>query len=104
MMNRYTDAYRVATAIVAIADAVKAISLIIGGIILLVGLAGSQSALGGLSLVTGIVFAIVIGGGGFAFGTLLAAHGQILKATLDTAVNLSPFLTNEQRAEVMSLS
>jgi len=39
----------------------------------------------------------------FAAGLVVSAQGQNLKATLDSAVNSSPFLTNEQRAKVMSL-
>jgi hypothetical protein len=104
MMSRYTDAYRVARVVVGIGEAVKIISLVIGGILLLIGVAGSESALGGFSLLVGVVLAVIVGGGGFALGTLLAAHGQVLKATLDTAVNTSPFLTNQQRAEIMSLA
>ena len=104
MMSRYTDAYRVARVVVGIGEAVKIISLVIGGILLLIGVAGSESALGGFSLLVGVVLAVIVGGGGFALGTLLAAHGQVLKATLDTAVNTSPFLTNGQRAEIMSLA
>jgi len=37
-------------------------------------------------------------------GRRLSAQGQIVKATLDTAVNSSPFLSNEERAKIMSLS
>jgi hypothetical protein len=48
-----------------------------------------------LSLITGIWLYVV--------GILVSAQGQILKASLDSAVNSSPFLTNEQRAKIMSL-
>jgi hypothetical protein len=104
MISRYTDAYRVARVVVGIGEAVKVISLVIGGILLLIGVAGAESALGGLSLLVGVALAVIVGGGGFILGTLLAAHGQVLKATLDSALNTSPFLTNGQRAEIMSLS
>jgi hypothetical protein len=39
----------------------------------------------------------------YVLGILVSAQGQILKASLDNAVNGSPFLTNEHRAKVMSL-
>lgn len=39
----------------------------------------------------------------YVFGTLASAQGQILKATLDTAVNTSPFLEAEDRTRIMSL-
>ncbi len=58
---------------------------------------------GGAGLVLGLFF----GGATFAFfyvlGVILSSFGQLKKAALDGAVNGSPFLTNEQRAEVMSL-
>lgn len=37
-------------------------------------------------------------------GELLCVRGEDLEATLDSAVNSSPFLSDEQRAKVMSLS
>jgi hypothetical protein len=37
-------------------------------------------------------------------GTLVCARGQHLEASLDSAVNSSPFLSDAQRAKVMSLS
>jgi hypothetical protein len=36
-------------------------------------------------------------------GVVVAAQGQILKAVLDTAVNSSPFLSNDEKAKIMSL-
>jgi hypothetical protein len=33
----------------------------------------------------------------------MAAQAQLLKASLDTAVNTSPLLNNEERAMMMSL-
>jgi len=37
-------------------------------------------------------------------GVLVCAGGQLLKASLDSAVNSSPFLSDAQRAKVMSLA
>jgi predicted membrane protein len=39
----------------------------------------------------------------WVLGVLVSAQGQILKASLDGTVNNSPFLTNEERARIMSL-
>ncbi len=36
-------------------------------------------------------------------GIVVAAQGQILKASLDTAVNSSPFLPDAVRANIMTL-
>ena len=79
----------------------KAVAVIIG---LLIGftalLAGSQSLLytvGGAIL--GIIVAVPI----FILGVLVSAQGQILKATLDTAVNSSQLLTKDEMQQIMSL-
>jgi hypothetical protein len=105
MMTRYTSAYRVAKAITGIGDAIRIVGYGVGALVFLLGLIGSSSSLlGGTSIVFGLVTGGLIAGGAFILGTVVAAQGQILKATLDTAVNSCPFLQNEERAEIMSLS
>ena len=101
MLSRYTDAYRVARTVTGFGATVKAVAVIIG---LLIGftalLAGSQSLLytvGGAIL--GIIVAVPI----FILGVLVSAQGQILKATLDTAVNSSQLLTKDEMQQIMSL-
>jgi hypothetical protein len=39
----------------------------------------------------------------YVIGVLVSAQGQILKATLDTAVHTSPFLDDDQRLIAMRL-
>jgi hypothetical protein len=51
----------------------------------------------------GIALAFVIAIPLYALGVLVSAHGQVLKASLDEAVHTSPFLTDADRASVMSL-
>ena len=53
---------------------------------------------GGLFFAAAVWFALF-----FVLGVLVSAQGQILRATLDSAVNSSPFLTNDQRASIMKL-
>lgn len=66
-----------------------------------------QSASRGTGLVMfqlpAFVGALLFGALLYCVGVLVAAQGQILLATLDTAVNSSPFLTNEDKAKAMSL-
>jgi len=50
-----------------------------------------------------IVFGIFAGALFYIVGVLVSAQGQILKASLDGAVNSSPFLADEHRARIMSL-
>lgn len=107
VVNRYKDAYLTARAV----DGVGSISKGIGvAIALLLGLAGLVTIGNGRGGDTGaaigimtIGFGIATGAGLYVLGILVSAQGQILKAALDGAVNVSPFLTNEQRAKVMSL-
>ena len=101
--SRYRDAYLVSSAVAAIGAAVKIIGVVLGLLILLAGvISGMQSSsvavtFGGVLL--GAVVAIPI----FVLGVLVSAQAQVLKATLDTAVHSSPFLTKENMARVMSL-
>ncbi|MDC0275073.1 hypothetical protein OAK76_02490 [Akkermansiaceae bacterium] len=101
-VDRYKDAYVTAEAIDGIGSAIKVLGIVVGVIIVLVGmvLASQGGAFLFLaSLVSGAVTAIPI----YVLGILVSAQGQVLKATLDTAVNTSPFLDDGERALVMSL-
>lgn len=99
--NRYRDAYRVARSVVGIGSVIKGVGGFVGiaGIVVAWALAEQSGALAASLAFLAILFAVVI----FVLGTLVAAQGQILKASLDGAVHSSPFLTDEQRAEVMHL-
>jgi len=103
--KRYSDAYLVARAITGIGVLVKRIALILGGGILLISLFvlsrgdSSSTAFALMGIVAAFVAAIPI----YILGILVAAQGEILKATLDTAVTNSPFLKTDEMAKVMSL-
>ena len=55
-------------------------------------------------LFASLISAAAIGTLTYFLGVVIAAQGQILRATLDSAVNSSPFLEDEQKAKVMRLS
>jgi len=74
----------------------------LGGLIV-IGCAMAASA-SSFIVVIGLVVGPIVGFVGWAIGVLISAQGQIVKATLDTAVDSSPFLSNEERAKIMSLS
>jgi hypothetical protein len=101
IMSRYTDAYLVARAIIAIGATVKVIAFVVGGgitlIALLAGAKSAELAIGGVILGTIVTIPIYI------LGILVTAQGQILKATLDCAVNGSPLLTKDEIRQIMSL-
>ncbi|MEK6284038.1 MAG: hypothetical protein AABN95_27170 [Acidobacteriota bacterium] len=119
-MYRYLDLYRAARLLVGVGNTVKVLGIVVGtGILLLclfAGLAGSsqtsnfgaqQSAAASSFLfgtfVVGAVFGTFVGGIVFLLGILISAQGQILLAQADSAVHTSPFMTEEEKAKVMSL-
>ncbi len=117
LTKRYVDAYRVANFQAGLGATIKNASLGIGGIILLLSLSyaatsatpqpgffgPSANSIGVALGLFGAMIGFVIGGIGFILGILISSEGQILKATLDSAVNSSPFLDNTQRIGIMSL-
>jgi len=106
LMKRYRDAYLVARTTVGLGTTIKVIGFILG---LLIALGGIflGSTMRGDTAFAAYILGILLGGfvllQFYIFGVLVSAQGQTLKASLDSAVNNSPFLGNEQRAKVMSL-
>ena len=95
---RYANAYRVAGFIVGLGTAVKVL-----GVVAALGVYAVSSSIGnqvgaGDRMFVGVIAAIMVGFFGFVVGVLVSAQGELLRATLDGAVNNSPFLTNDQRA------
>lgn len=104
VVGRYSDAYLTARAINGLGDGIKVVGIVVGVVIGLpaLGLAFKEGV-GVLFGFGGIVMAGCIATLFYLLGTLVAAQGQILKATLDTAVNTSAFLAPENRVTIMSL-
>jgi hypothetical protein len=123
LKKRYADSYIVARATVGVGKLFKGFGILIASfVIIAAAIAGAKlgydasnapyplrsdpgtaALLGVACLVGGIVVAALTGGVLYLLGILIGAQGQILKASLDEAVNTSPFLTNEYRALIMSL-
>jgi predicted RNA-binding Zn-ribbon protein involved in translation (DUF1610 family) len=98
VVSRYSDAYFNARAIVGFGTAIKIIGIVVAALFVVGSLLADARY-----LLIAVPFALVIGAMFFLMGIFVSAQGQILKATLDGAVNSSPFLTNNQRAKIMSL-
>ena len=97
VQRRYIDGYRVANHVNGFGQSIKSGGMVLG----LIVWAGATQLLG--SGPGGFVFGLIVAAIVFVIGVIVSAHGQLLKATLDTAVHSSPFLTNDVRATVMSL-
>jgi ribosomal protein S27AE len=104
LKRRYADAYIVAGTVNAFGLTIKVVGVIIGAIIVLLSFAaGSNGGVGILFALIGVAIAGTIATLLYILGTLASAQGQILKATLDSAVNTSRILSDHDCAEVMSL-
>lgn len=103
--RRYKDAYFVANSITGIGTLVKVLGVIAGVILFLLQavttsyLFRNEAAIV-MSFITSFIAGLII----YVVGVLVSAQGQMLKASLDSAVHSSPFLDDEQRARVMSLT
>lgn len=105
LMRRYRDAYFVGRTIVGVGGIVKGIGIFLGLVVslgsLVLATQGQDNWAAGLA---GVLAGVIVGVFLYVSGIFVAAQGQILQATLDGAVNGSPFLSNDQKAEMMSLT
>jgi len=100
VQRRYQDGYRVASTINGFGQTIKVGGCVLGVLIVIVVAASGMSGSGAAS---GLLLAFMIAAIFFVIGVIVAAQGQLLKATLDTAVHTSPFLTDGLKAGIMSL-
>lgn len=103
--RRYADAYGVAQVVDGFGSLIKAVGITIGALFVLGGLViGSQGAIGVMFAVAAVGIGACIATIVWVLGILVSANGQILKASLDVAVNSSRFLNDDDVASVMGLS
>ncbi len=104
LSKRYRDAYLVARTIVTVGSVVKGIGIFLAIVITLAAFVVASQGQDNFKMgLAGILIGVVVGVPLYVLGILVSAQGQILKATLDVAVNGSPFLSNDQKAEMMLL-
>ena len=100
---RYADAYRVADSVVSIGAFIKVLSVLVAvGSVFVGGLAGAETS-SGILLYWAVLSGVCAGIPVFVVGLLVCAAGRLVKASIDTAVHSSPFLTDSEKASVMSL-
>ncbi len=118
LKTRYADAYKIARTTIKLGSMIKLIGMIVAGLIALAAIVSelgtprsqSLSAFGtatqgsmesAIMIGIAVAVAVVIGLLFFILGTYACAQGQILLASLDGAVNSSPFLDNAAKANVL---
>ena len=99
--KRYQDGYRASNTIVGVGNAIKITGIITALAIVVAGV--SIFGMRARSIATVFIIAALIAIFSFAFGVLVSALGQILRAGLDVAVYSSTFLEDKDRAAVMGL-
>jgi len=100
LMNRYDDAYLVARTANGAGQIIKVGGLAVAAVVAIGGFAlGSKvgPAFGFVAVLLGVLVALPF----YAMGVLVSAQGQILRATLDTAVNSSPLLTQDEVRRIL---
>jgi hypothetical protein len=107
-MGRYLDAYRVARATETIGQALKVLAILLAGLCVIIAVAGLRQSLiadlnsfNGAPVLMGLVAAVAVGIPFYALGILVCAIGQVLKATLDTAVHTSPLFDKSDVVQIM---
>jgi len=107
-MRRYEHGFHVALVIVRIGNIIRVAGVVSAIIFAIIGVAlfGLISQAGVVVVyasVLAFVGAVMLLAIGYVFGTMVSAQGQILLANLDSAVHTSPFLTDDERAQVMHM-
>lgn len=108
ILSRYRSGYRAARVTVVLGIVIRVFGALLGlAVLLVMSVLGSSSGDGSRVGFEGFGLGLFFGGAAFAvffvLGALVSSLGQLRRDALDSAVNSSPFLTNEERAEVMSL-
>lgn len=103
LMRRYDSAYAIASDMISQGSIQKFMAFLAGGAVLLGFLyLFSTFHQSGMGVVIGLIAAFVVGKPLYALGVMIEGQGQTLAATLDTAVNTSRHLNNDQVREVLN--
>jgi ribosomal protein L40E len=103
LRKRYDEGYIAAQRLVMLGGVVKIVGYALAGLLLLAALVVALNGVGRPGTFQWSVLAIAVGLLFYIWGTTLSANGHRLTAVLDTAINNSPFLSDDQRAEIMGL-
>ena len=111
LTRRYSDAYTEAHAVVAIGKVIKGVAIFLFAAMLIGGFIAASDTGGrrygpretnGTVVAIGFALACLIGVPTYILGILVKSQGQTQLATLDTAVNSSRHLKDEDIAQILS--
>lgn len=111
-MARYQESYRVAAGVVVVGAWLKGLAWVVAVGLFLAMVVPTLlmfSGLGGWDTVPGMLYfgaalyASLAGGAIYLLSLLFTVLGRLLQGSLDTAIHSSPFLTDDERARLMSL-
>jgi VIT1/CCC1 family predicted Fe2+/Mn2+ transporter len=101
LSGRYRDAYRVSGVISGLGTTIKIVGAIVAAIPIVIGFFFSGSDI--RFLLAALCFGGIVWALFFFVGVIVSAQGQILNACLDIAVNGSPHIDAEEKADIMSI-
>lgn len=99
--TQYGDAYLVIETIAGVGQTIKVVGFLLGGVVIAAGLA-TASRLGAVALLAGFFFGALVALPLYALGVLISAQGQILKASVDTAVYTSQLVTRDELRQILT--
>lgn len=103
VMKRYSEAYNAPGSMTRLGNLLVAAGVVLGSAVFISGLvAGSEvgfAFLFALWILAGFIAVL-----GCGVGKIVVAQGNILRAALDNAVNTSPFLSDADRLDLMSVT
>jgi hypothetical protein len=107
VLKRYGDAYLIAKVIVGAGTLIKLAAVVAGIITFLFALSFGLLHNAGINpnivFIGSFMISLPVPVAFYVLAVIVSAQGQMLKAMLDTAVHSSPFLADQDRADVMSI-
>jgi hypothetical protein len=99
---RYRNAYAIANGNIAIGNALKVIGIVLAIVIILAAVSKSSNSFGSSAwIMGGLVGGVFVGISAYSIGIWITSQGQMMKATIDTAINTSPLIDNEQKKQII---
>lgn len=99
--SRYNGAYKVAQRIISCGSIAEGVGIAFGIVIVILGIV--EISAGASDGIATILFGICVGFAGYVAGIVLATGGQIMSAAIDTAVNTSTLISNDEKAKIIGI-